>query len=170
MRLYWWDLKPKHLPPARRKAYDPGVLSVHFQKDRNAVHIDDHFDSGNIEIVQITADHCADLRIKMDAGDEHMQWFYFRVDGARNKECTFRLVNAGAASYPRAWDGYRVCTSTDRQIWTRVDTTFEEGVLTIKHRPETQMQCMPILHHIPTSSTSSCSRNANNRRLLWSMD
>jgi len=104
------------------------------------MHIDSHFDSGNIEVIQISDDHRADLRIRRDAGDEHMQWFYFRVDGAQNKECTLRILNAGEASYPKAWDGYRVCTSVDRRTWTRTDTHFADGVLTIAHRPEAQMQ------------------------------
>ena len=104
------------------------------------MHIDSHFDSGNIEVVEIGDDHRADLRIRMDAGDEHMQWFYFRVDGARDESCILRILNAGKASYPKAWGGYRVCTSVDRQTWTRVDTSFEDGVLTIEHRPVGQMQ------------------------------
>jgi murein tripeptide amidase MpaA len=104
------------------------------------MHIDSEFDSGNIEVVEISGDHRADLRIRMDAGNAHMQWFYFRVDGARDEMCTLRIVNAGAASYPKAWAGYRVCTSVDRQIWTRVDTSFSDGVLTIEHQPEAQMQ------------------------------
>jgi murein tripeptide amidase MpaA len=104
------------------------------------MHIDSHFDSGNIEVVQIGGDNRVDLRIRKDAGDEHMQWFYFRVDGARDEGCTLRILNAGEASYPKAWDGYRVCTSVDRQTWTRVDTHFADGVLTIEHRPEGQMQ------------------------------
>jgi len=104
------------------------------------MHIDAHFDSGNIDVVEVLDDHHASLRIRWDVGDEHMQWFYFRVDGARGENCTLRIVNAGKSSYPRAWDGYRVCTSVDRQAWTRVDTTFEDGVLTIEHRPEAQMQ------------------------------
>lgn len=104
------------------------------------MHIDSHFDSGNIEVVELLDNNIANLRIKKDAGDEHMQWFHFRVDGAKNKGVTLRIVNAGDASYPKAWNGYRVCTSVDRQTWTRVDTTFEEGVLTIAHHPEGQMQ------------------------------
>ena len=104
------------------------------------MHIDDRFDSGNIEVVSISDRYQADLRIKKDAGDEHMQWFYFRVDGALNQPCTLRIVNADKVSYPKAWSGYRVCTSSDRQIWTRVDTTYENGVLTIAHQPESQMQ------------------------------
>jgi len=104
------------------------------------MHIDSHFDSGNIEVVEVLAPHRADLRIRKDVGDEHMQWFYFRVDGVRGEDCTLRILNAGEASYPKAWDDYRVCTSVDRQTWTRVDTAFEDGVLTIEHQPESQMQ------------------------------
>ena len=104
------------------------------------MHIDSHFDSGNIEVIQLGDGNRADLRIRRDAGDEHMQWFYFRVDGAQGKECTLRILNAGEASYPKAWDGYRVCTSVDRRTWTRTDTHFADGVLTIKHRPNAQMQ------------------------------
>ena len=103
------------------------------------MHIDAHFDSGNIEVVAINEGHQADLRIKKDAG-EHMQWFYFRVDGAHNTACTLRIINAGDASYPKAWDGYRVCTSVDRHTWTRADTRYENGVLIIEHQPESQMQ------------------------------
>ena len=101
--------------------------------------IDAFFDSGNIEVVELDGNR-AELRIRKDVGDEHMQWFYFRVDGARDEACTLRILNAGEASYPKAWQGYRVCTSLDRQTWTRVDTSFEAGVLTIQHRPEGQMQ------------------------------
>jgi murein tripeptide amidase MpaA len=104
------------------------------------MHIDSNFDSGNIEVVEIKGDNCADLRIRKDAGDEHMQWFHFRLDGALGKECTLRILNAGEASYPEAWDGYSVCASVDRQTWTRAQTTFADGVLTIHHRPEGQLQ------------------------------
>ena len=110
------------------------------------MHIDSHFDSGNIEVVEILPGNHANLRIKKDAGDEHMQWFYFRVDGVRDQACTLRIINAGEASYPKAWDGYRVCTSVDRQTWTRVDTAFENGVLTIEHQPEGQMQWLSLIH------------------------
>ena len=104
------------------------------------MHIDAHFDSGNIEIVEFVGEHQADLRIRKDVGGEHMQWFYFRVDGARDQPCRFRILNAGKASYPNAWSGYRVCSSVDRQTWTRVDTHYSDGVLTIDHTPAGQLQ------------------------------
>ena len=102
------------------------------------MHIDSHFDSGNIDVVELLDNNIANLRINKDAGDEHMQWFHFRVDGAKDKGVTLRIVNAGDASYPKAWNGYRVCTSVDRQTWTRVDTTFEDGVLTISGERKTE--------------------------------
>ena len=92
------------------------------------------------EVVEILDGNHAHLRIKKDVGDVHMQWFYFRVDGVRDEPCTLRIINAGEASYAKGWDGYRVCTSINRHTWTRVDTTFEGGVLTIEHIPEAQMQ------------------------------
>ena len=104
------------------------------------MHIDSNFDSGNIEVVDLVGDHQADLRIRLDAGGEHMQWFHFRVDGARGEDCTFRILNAAKASYPKAWDGCRVCTSVDRQSWTRVDTDYRDGVLSFGHAPEGDMQ------------------------------
>jgi len=104
------------------------------------MHIDASFDSGNIEVVALGDEGQADLRIRKDVGDEHMQWFHFRVDGARGVDCELRLVNAGDASYPHAWDGYQVCASTDREHWERVPTSYAEGVLTIHHRPSADMQ------------------------------
>ena len=65
------------------------------------MHIDSYFDSGNIEVVDITGGVHAKLRIRKDAGDEHMQWFYFRVDGAAGQACTLQIINAGDASYPK---------------------------------------------------------------------
>ena len=127
------------------------------------MHISSHFDSGNIEVARVDDGHIAELRIKKDTGDEHMQWFHFRIDGARDKACTLRIVNAGDASYPSAWAGYRVCTSVDRQTWTRVDTDYSDGVLTIAHRPEGQMQWYayfaPHTHEQHLDLLSHCQRS-----------
>lgn len=45
---------------------------------------------------------------------EHMQWFYFRVSNALDETLNCRIINAGQASFPRAWRGYNVCASYDR--------------------------------------------------------
>jgi hypothetical protein len=43
-----------------------------------------------------------------------MQWFYFRVSNALDETLNCRIINAGQASFPRAWRGYNVCASYDR--------------------------------------------------------
>ena len=122
------------------------------------MHIDSNFDSGNIDVVDIGDDNTAQLKIRKDVGDEHMQWFYFRVDGAKDQNCTLKIVNAGQASYPKAWSDYRVCTSVDRQTWTRVDTRFEDGILSITHRPEIRSM-VPTLLHRPMNNIFAYSPN-----------
>lgn len=92
--------------------------------------VDDRFDGGNIEVVDLTDPGRIDLRIKPDGQSGHIQWFYFRMLGAKNTDCTFRITNAGAASYPEAWpDGSIVC-SFDQKRWFRRPTQYKDGVLT----------------------------------------
>ena len=68
--------------------------------------IDSHFDSGNIEVVDLLDNNIANLRIKKDAGDEHMQWFHFRVDGTKDKSVTPpRSPSARGAETPRSSTG-----------------------------------------------------------------
>lgn len=100
------------------------------------IHCD--FDSGNIEVIDASDPAAIRLAIRPDVGEEHMQWFHFRASGARGVPCAFRLENASSASYPSAWPGYLACASADRISWTRVDTTYEGGVLHIRHTPTTE--------------------------------
>lgn len=108
------------------------------------MHIDAHFESGNIEVV--SADDPADvqLRIRPDprtatrhGPKDFFQWFHFRVAGARGVPLTLRILNAADAAYPRGWDDYRAVASADRASWTRVATAYDDGVLTISHTPDT---------------------------------
>ena len=99
--------------------------------------ISSHFDSGNIEVVQDTDPSNIRLRIRKDVGDEHLQWFHFRLSGLRGVDCRLTIENAAQVSYPNAWDGYRVAVSYDRETWFRIDTCFKDGQLQIEHCPET---------------------------------
>lgn len=101
------------------------------------VFIDAAFDSGNIEVVDATDPAAVRLRIRVDAGGEFFQWFHFRVVGMRGRPCTFHIENAGKASYPAGWDGYRTVATSDHEDFVRVDTSFHDGVLTIRHTPTT---------------------------------
>jgi murein tripeptide amidase MpaA len=99
------------------------------------LHIDSAFDGGNIEVLEIAGDR-ADLAIRPDSNASWFQWFYFRVRGCAGRPLTLRLVNAAASAYPQGWDGYRACVSDDNEAWRRTDTRYQDGVLEIRHRPE----------------------------------
>ena len=104
-----------------------------------SLHLSSAFDSGNIDVLDATDPADLQLAIRWDAGEEHRQWFHFRVAGAAGVPCTFRIVNAGQVSYPSAWPGYRACRTTDRQTWTRVDTDYVDGQLIIRDTPPTDL-------------------------------
>ncbi len=98
--------------------------------------ISDRFDGGAIEFVGADNPQQIDLRLRRDSHAEFMQWFYFRLQGARGMQCQLRLLNAGEASYPDGWKDYQAVASHDRQAWFRVPTRYDGKVLTIDHAPE----------------------------------
>lgn len=101
--------------------------------------ISSNFDSGNIEVIDGSDPTNLRLAIRWDVGEEHRQWFHFRVSGAAGLPCTFRIVNAGACSYPVAWEGYQVCRTVDRQTWTRVPTEYIAGELVFRDASPTDV-------------------------------
>lgn len=103
------------------------------------MHIHSNFDGGNIEVLDAGAPGRIRLRIRPDAGDRHMQWFYFQLDGAGGQDCRMIIENANAVSYPKGFEDYRAVASTDRIHWYRVETTFEQGRLVIEDRPATDV-------------------------------
>lgn len=101
------------------------------------MHISSRFDSGNIEVVQAEDPGDVRLRIRPDPGpDGFFQWFHFRISGVRGEALCLQIENAGDASYPKGWDGYRACVSSDRETWIRAQTEYADGVLSIRHTPE----------------------------------
>ena len=86
------------------------------------------FDGGNIRVVEQSGDR-VDLEIVADHQSDFLQWFYFRLAGAKGKAVTLRIVNAGASAYPMGWPGYKVRASTDRLAWRMIDTSYDAGVL-----------------------------------------
>ena len=96
------------------------------------------FDSGNIEVEAAKDPTDIRLSIRKDTNSHFYQWFHFRATGAKNTACTFRITNANGAAFPKAWEGYRVAASYDRETWFRVDATrYENGHLIWDHTPET---------------------------------
>ncbi|MEM9194065.1 MAG: M14-type cytosolic carboxypeptidase [Myxococcota bacterium] len=100
------------------------------------IYVSSHFDSGNIDCIAADDPTDVQLEIRRDAGENHFQWFHFRVTGARDIALSLRILNADKASYPKAWEGYQACASYDRDDWFRVETDYQNGVLVLRHTPE----------------------------------
>ncbi|KAA9130457.1 carboxypeptidase family protein [Marinihelvus fidelis] len=101
------------------------------------MHINAHFDSGNIDVQSAENPSDIRLRIRMDEGDEHGQWFFFQLSDVRGEACTISIENAGEMSYPAGFENYRVVASTDLSNWFRIDTAFDGTALSWRHTPET---------------------------------
>ncbi len=100
------------------------------------ISITSDFDHGNIHVVSSSNPADIELEIKPDGAADFYQWFNYRVDGAAGTPLAMRIRNAGGASYAMGWDGYQACASYDGENWFRVDTSYDDGVLTIRHAPE----------------------------------
>lgn len=110
-------------------------------------------DSGNIEVVSLSSALDLRLRIRPDVpcareeGKEHFHWFYFAARNCKGQRCSFKIVNAGEASYAwKGWPsivqgdpGFRARVSYDQQHWHQcLETHYdaESGILTIELTPE----------------------------------
>ena len=69
------------------------------------------------------------LELRPDTHAEVLQAFAFRAEGVRGRELGFRVLNAAAASFPGAWDGYRVYASYDDEEWFSVATRYDGSTL-----------------------------------------
>ncbi len=94
------------------------------------------FDGGNIEVVDLSSPGRVQLRIRRDAGGRFLQWFYFRVSGAKGQALSLRIENAHEATYAQGWHGYSAVASVDRERWLRVPTEYDGRTLTIRHTPD----------------------------------
>jgi murein tripeptide amidase MpaA len=95
------------------------------------------FDSGNIVVRRIAGPQDIELSIRKDHQSDFYQWFHFRLTGAAGQDCVIRIVDLAGSAYPLGWPGYRACVSEDRLLWTRAETSYADGTLTIRYRPET---------------------------------
>jgi murein tripeptide amidase MpaA len=89
------------------------------------------FDGANIDCLDISQPNNIRLRIRHDANSEHLQWFYFRLTGAKGIPCQLVIENAGQVSYPDGFKGYRAVVSTGDGNWHRTETDFDGKALNI---------------------------------------
>ncbi|MCU6435195.1 M14-type cytosolic carboxypeptidase [Undibacterium sp. Jales W-56] len=100
------------------------------------IKISQNFDAGAIEVVNAKQADAIELKLRKDSHADIAQWFYFRLQGARDQDVVMRIVNAGDATYPAGWKNYQAVASYDRENWFRVDTEFDGKVMSISHSPE----------------------------------
>ncbi len=100
-----------------------------------SISIHSDFDGGNIDVTSIKGGS-AKLAIRRDKDSDFYQWFYFRVDGAAGQMLELSITNCGGSAYPLGWPDYRACVSNDDNDWLRADTSYSDGVLTIRHTPD----------------------------------
>jgi len=98
--------------------------------------ISSNFDAGNITCLACAEPGDIELAINRDSNSDFYQWFYFRLTGARGRDCVMKIVNAGGAAYAGGWKNYQAVASYDRQRWFRAPTGYDGSTLTIRHRPE----------------------------------
>ncbi|CAM2069464.1 Peptidase-M14 domain-containing protein [Sulfidibacter corallicola] len=99
------------------------------------MHISSQFDGGNIRC--LAAEDPSDIRLEIvkDNQSDFYQWFFFRLTGAKDRECVMRIQNAGGAAYPGGFKDYRAVASYDRESWFRIETEFDGKELTLRHKP-----------------------------------
>ncbi|MDB5916498.1 MAG: hypothetical protein JWR40_732 [Massilia sp.] len=100
-----------------------------------SIKISSQFDAGAIDVVSATSAANIALNIRKDSHADITQWFYFRLQGGRDEECSIRFLNAGDSAYPDGWKDYQAMASYDRVEWFRVPTSFDGAVMTISHTP-----------------------------------
>ncbi|MGZ3236053.1 MAG: M14 family metallopeptidase [Burkholderiaceae bacterium] len=100
------------------------------------IKISQQFDAGSIEVIRADSPQHIDLNIRKDSNSDFLQWFYFRLQGARGELCTIRFLNAAQAAFPDGWNAYQAVASYDHQNWFRVPTTYDGQTLTVEYAPE----------------------------------
>lgn len=94
------------------------------------------FDSGSVEVLDLSDPASIRLRLRNDNAADIRQWFHFRLFGAEQQPVRMVFENASTATYPDGWPDYRAVASYDRQDWFRVPTRYDNGQLIIEHTPE----------------------------------
>jgi murein tripeptide amidase MpaA len=113
-----------------------------------SISVNSAFDSGNIRLVKAEGS-ALDLEIVNDAQSDFYQWFHFRLSGVRGTELTLRITNCAKSAYPMGWPGYQARVSTDRETWVQADTSYDDGVLTI--RAEVDSDLLWVAYFAPYS-------------------
>jgi len=101
-----------------------------------AIAISSEFDGGNIAVISVEDPAAIHLEIESDHQSDFLQWFYFRLSGAKGVDCKLSIDNASRTTYPQGWDGYSVATSHDLNAWYRTPAKYDQQALSWTITPE----------------------------------
>ncbi|WP_092483130.1 M14 family metallopeptidase [Candidatus Ichthyocystis hellenicum] len=101
------------------------------------IKIDSNFDSGAIEVLEISGPLDIRLNIRSDIASEFRQWFCFKVTGKSNQNYLIRLCNHMKTTYNDGFHGYNAFVSTDFDNWTRVDCHIDGNDFCIPYTAST---------------------------------
>ncbi|MDB6106053.1 MAG: Murein tripeptide amidase MpaA [Gammaproteobacteria bacterium] len=102
---------------------------------------------GSIDVVDASDASDIQLRLRRDDSQDPLAigYYYFRVSGARGKDCTFRLINAGTEAQARLagregcedeWTNTGPHVSYDRRHWFRIPGKLEGCAYVFRHKPQ----------------------------------
>ncbi len=103
------------------------------------IRISQNFDGGNIIVKSVKKAKATiniSLDIRKDSNSDFYQWFYYRLTGARGKNCVMSIDNAKGAAYIGGWKNYQARASYDGKDWFLVPTRYKNGKLLISHTPD----------------------------------
>ncbi|WP_176695724.1 M14 family metallopeptidase [Candidatus Ichthyocystis sparus] len=101
------------------------------------IKVESNFDSGAIEVLEISEPLNMRLNIRCDTESEFRQWFCFKVVGKRNQNYLIRLCNYLETTYTDGFHDYNVFVSTDFKNWTRVKCHTDEDDFCIPYTSQT---------------------------------
>jgi murein tripeptide amidase MpaA len=105
-------------------------------------HISSNFEQGKIGILQAQRPDAIELELLKDNAADFVQWFYFRVTGARGAPLRMRFTNALASNVlktdgmPDIWPGYQAFASYDLTHWFLVPTVIGSDGMVVSFTPQ----------------------------------
>ncbi len=108
----------------------------HINQQTMSIKISSTFDAGNIEVINSENPDNIQLKIRKDTNSDFLQWFYFRMQGAKEQSCKLNIINAGDAAYPEGWESYQARASYDRETWFQIPTNYDGKTLSMEFSPE----------------------------------
>ena len=123
------------------------------------MHINAHFDGGNIEVLSCTDPQNILLNIRKDTQSEFLQWFSFVLYAPKGTDIHINIQNAHATSYIPGWQIYRARYSYGDDLWYQAETEYDGG-LHITHIMQADMVSFAYFAPYPLSRHKSVLQHA----------